>query len=271
MIGGKLGRRDASATAVRSDLVVVAAPLGEDVAGLSQRREPVLVEALVPELAVEALDVAVLHGSARLDQQVLDAVLLRPCDEGPAGELRTVVGAHRPRVAAEPRSLIQHAHDVGAADAMVDRDVDALVGKVVGDRQALQAAPVGQRVADEIHAPYRIGRRCRRQRLALAGRPADLLATTHGQVRLAIQAIDLLVVHSRVLRTQQVVQAAIAEPAADLRQLDDPRRQRLRRRRLPGRVAERIAGQPRKAAGPSLAHYRGIEHAAERLALALRG
>ena len=30
MIGGKLGRRDASATAVRSDLVVVATPFGDD-------------------------------------------------------------------------------------------------------------------------------------------------------------------------------------------------------------------------------------------------
>ncbi len=230
-----------------------------------------LAEALVAELAVEALDVAVLHRPARLDQQVLDAMLLRPCDEGPAGELRTVVRAHRPRVAAEPRSLIQHAHEVGATDAMVDRDVDALVGKVVGDRQALQAAPVGQRVADEVHAPYRIGGRCRRQPLALAGRPADLLATTHGQVRLAIQAVDLLVVHSRVLRTQQVVQAAIAEPAARLRQFDDARRQRLVRRRLFGRMAEGIAGQPRKAAGPTLAHRGGFEHATDRLALALRG
>lgn len=53
MIGGKLGGWNASATAVRSHLVVVAAPLGDNVAGLSQRREPVLVQAFVAELAVE--------------------------------------------------------------------------------------------------------------------------------------------------------------------------------------------------------------------------
>lgn len=158
MIGGELGRPDAATAAVRPDLVVVAPPRTDHLAGLDERREAVLVEALVAEFAVEALNKAVLHGTARRDQQVLDAVLLRPGDEGPAGELRAVVGAHRPPVAAEPGSLIQHAHEVGAADAMVDRDVDALVGKVVGDRQALQAAPVGQRVADEIHAPDRVGR-----------------------------------------------------------------------------------------------------------------
>ena len=72
MVGSELGGRDAAAAAVRSDLVVVATPLGDDVAGLSQRREPVLVEALVAELAVEALDVAVLHRATGLDQQVRD-------------------------------------------------------------------------------------------------------------------------------------------------------------------------------------------------------
>ena len=50
-------------------------------------------------------------------------------------------------------------------------------------------------------------------------------------------------------RAQQVVQAAVADV---------------------GQLTEGIAGQPHKAASPSLAHYRGIEHAAERLALALR-
>jgi hypothetical protein len=44
--------------------------------GLTQCLEPVLVQALVQEPAVEALDVAVLHGPPRLDQDVTDAVAL---------------------------------------------------------------------------------------------------------------------------------------------------------------------------------------------------
>jgi len=271
VVGSELCGRDATAAAVRPDLVVIPAPSIDHVAGLGKRREPVLIEALIAELAVEALDVAVLHGAARLDQQVRDAVLLRPGDEGPAGELWPIVGTQGARIAAEPGGPLQHPHDTGAADAVVNGNVDALVGEVIGDGQAFQAATVGQRVADEIHAPDRIGRRRQRQRLALAGRTADLLAAAHGQVRLAIQAIDLLVVHVRVLQTQQVMQAAVAEPAARQRQFDDPGRQRLRRRRLLGRMAEGIAGQPRKAAGPTLAHGTCLEHAADRLALALRG
>lgn len=124
VVGGELGGRDAAATAVRSDLIVVPPPFADHLAGLGERGEPVLVQALVAELAVEALDVAVLHGAARLDQQMRDAVLLGPRDEGATGELGAVVGTHGARIAAEPGGLVQNAHDIGTADAMVDGDVD---------------------------------------------------------------------------------------------------------------------------------------------------
>lgn len=66
-----------------------------------------LVEAFITELAVEAFDVAVLHGLAGLDQQVVDAMPLGPGDEGPAGEFRTVVGANGARIATEAGRLVQ--------------------------------------------------------------------------------------------------------------------------------------------------------------------
>lgn len=56
----------------------------------------------------------------------------------------------------------------------------------------------------------------------LAGDSLDARSPAYGQIRLAVQAIDLRVVHVGELRTQQVVQAAIAKPAANLGQFDDP-------------------------------------------------
>jgi len=76
MVGGELGGWNAAAAAVRSDFVVVDAPVGDDLACLLQRREPMIVEALVAKLAVEAFDVAVLHRLAGLDQQMPNAVPL---------------------------------------------------------------------------------------------------------------------------------------------------------------------------------------------------
>ena len=59
-----------------------------------QRLKPLLVRALVAQLAVEALDEAVLHRLARLDQQMPDFPCpMRPSHERPASELRSVANA----------------------------------------------------------------------------------------------------------------------------------------------------------------------------------
>ena len=105
---GEASRWHAPQAAVRSDLVVVRSPGRHGHPGLVQGLEPALVQVLVTELAVEALDVAVLHRAPRLDQDVANAVRLRPGHECPAGELRTVVGPHGLWVPAEQRSAIQH-------------------------------------------------------------------------------------------------------------------------------------------------------------------
>lgn len=63
-----------------------------------QRLKPLLVQAFVPELAVEPLDVTVLHGAPGFDQDVANAVGMRPGHEGAAGELRPVVRSHGQRV-----------------------------------------------------------------------------------------------------------------------------------------------------------------------------
>ena len=81
-----------------------------------------------------------------------------------------------------------------------------------------------------------------RQWLPLKRWPLGLLATAHGEAGLAVEPIDLLVVHVGELRAKQVVQAAIAEPAPDPGQFDNPGRQRLRGSRRLGPVAEGVAG-----------------------------
>ena len=52
------------------------------------------MEVLGLESAEEALNAGVLRRTARLDQEVLDAVLLGSCQECPASELRSVVSSH---------------------------------------------------------------------------------------------------------------------------------------------------------------------------------
>ena len=91
MLFRELRWRDSSNAAVGSNFVVILAPSTDFGARLVQGLEPVLVQALFSELAVEALDGAVLHRPSRLDQDVADVMTLRPADKRPTGELRSVV------------------------------------------------------------------------------------------------------------------------------------------------------------------------------------
>ena len=145
---GEASGRDAANAAMGPHLVVIAPPIGNDFPSLVQRLEPVLVQALVAEFPIEALDVAVLHRLARLDQQVTHAVLDGPGNEGSARELRPVVCPDCGGIASEPGCPVEQPRDVLARDAVVHRDVDAFVAEVVGYRQALQTATIGQAVAD---------------------------------------------------------------------------------------------------------------------------
>ena len=61
-------RKFGAERAVRSALVIVGAPSADDLAGCGERSEPVLVQALVAELAAEALHVRVLRPLAGLYQ-----------------------------------------------------------------------------------------------------------------------------------------------------------------------------------------------------------
>ena len=76
---------------MRSFGVVFDPPGLDDPTGLRQRHEPVLVEALVAKLSVEAFDVSILNRLAGTDKTQTDALLVRLSVEHLAFELRTVV------------------------------------------------------------------------------------------------------------------------------------------------------------------------------------
>jgi len=76
---------------VRPNRIVVQAPGFDDLARLSQAEKPVLVETLVAEPAVEALDVGILVWLAELDEVQPDALRVGPRIERSAGELGPIV------------------------------------------------------------------------------------------------------------------------------------------------------------------------------------
>src|SRR3989304_115382 len=71
--------------------IVIDPPPLDDPPRVGQAEEPVLVQALVAQPAVEALDEGVLHGLARLDEAQRDPLLVGPLVERFARQLGPVV------------------------------------------------------------------------------------------------------------------------------------------------------------------------------------
>jgi hypothetical protein len=76
-------------------LIVALSPLLDGSLRLLEAREPVLVRALLAELAAEALDVAVLHGLLRLDEVQPHASAAGPLVERSTRGLRPAVDDDR--------------------------------------------------------------------------------------------------------------------------------------------------------------------------------
>jgi len=92
---------------MRAVLVVVVAPCRNHAAGMAQRREQVLIEALLAHPAVEALDQAILHGLARRDIVPSDLTILLPLEQCIAGQFCPVVADDEARVDQLGRDLMR--------------------------------------------------------------------------------------------------------------------------------------------------------------------
>lgn len=102
---------------MRPVFVVVPPPGLDQHLGLEPIPEPLHAQALITELAVEALGGAILPRLARFDEGGLDAFAVQPAQDGPADELRAVVGTKIARCAMFADQLRQHFDDPPRPDA----------------------------------------------------------------------------------------------------------------------------------------------------------
>lgn len=79
---------------MRPLVVVEVTPALDDDLRFARILEPLAVEALVSQLAVEALDVAVLPRTARCDERRTDVLVSEPPHDRTGGKLGAVVAAH---------------------------------------------------------------------------------------------------------------------------------------------------------------------------------
>src|SRR6184192_2790837 len=125
---------------MRTDLVEIDPPLLDDPACIVEVEEPVLVEALVAKLAVEAFDVGILDWLAGADEVQLHPDPVGPGVEGLPGELWAVVHHDELRETAHSCDQRELAADAQTADRGVQDEGQHFAGEVVDHSEYAEAA-----------------------------------------------------------------------------------------------------------------------------------
>ena len=191
-------------------VVVVAPPQIQLPTCIGQVEEHLHVQALVAQLAVEALDVTVLYRSARTDEVQVHTVAIRPVVEGLTGELCSVVDSDRLRCTSLQHHLVQRCCDLLAAQRVVGQKRHALARVLIDHRQHSYPTVVGQSLGHEVHRPLLVRTQCRSERHALALRSFLAPLCSHDQALLGIQPVDALGVHFPALALEKHSQPPVA-------------------------------------------------------------
>ena len=137
-------------------LVAEVPPSLVDHAGLPHVVEPLAVQALVAELAVEALDVAVLPRSARRDKRGTNILGPPPSHHGPGREPGTVVAAKVLWLAVELHEPREREDHVLRSDPAADFDRQAFTRVLIEHAQQFDRGAVGQPIVHEVVGPDRV-------------------------------------------------------------------------------------------------------------------
>ena len=131
----QLGRRSLPECAVRPNVVVVSTPSLHLRPGVVKRQEPMRVQALCPELAVERFNERVVRRFARPGEVEHNALLVGPHVQITRDELAALVDTDRLRIANLPADTLQRLDHVRTAVVEPSLDARRIARKNVNNRQ----------------------------------------------------------------------------------------------------------------------------------------
>lgn len=193
------------------ELVIVSTPILHLQARVVKAHEPVSVQALSPELAVETLDVAVVRRLAWAREVEHDTLMVGPQIKISGDEFTAIIDANGRRITDLPAYSFERLDHILApvVEACIDCWREAREG--IDHRQHPDLAPGGQLVMNEIHRPDVIGMGRLRpvgSQLRLDPTLGNLVAEL--QVHLLVKATDLLRVDGPAVTLDQDMHTPIA-------------------------------------------------------------
>ena len=169
-------------------MVVVVASQGQLAAGISRAVDDFFVQAFIPQAGVEGLDVTILLRLAGIDVMLLDLVVIRPFQDGLAGELGAVVGDHASRFAVDPDQRIEFPRHSGPRDDGVGNQGKVLAAVVI-DCQNAEFPAGDESVGQEVQGPPLIRAKWQRHRVSAVPRAFATTASAHRQALFPIDAV----------------------------------------------------------------------------------
>lgn len=133
---------------MRSCPVVILDPGNDLDPGMGKAHEQDLVGRLVTHLAIEALEIAILHRLARSD-----VILAAPCEHGIAREFGAIIADDHPPLAALCYELGQLGHDTLPRGRSVRHCGQSLPGHVIDDMDYSEPRARRHLVTNEVKAP----------------------------------------------------------------------------------------------------------------------
>ena len=207
--------------------VVIDPPGFGDARGVTETVEDVLIQALVAQPAIEALDEDILCRLSRHDLVPLDVGGAHPSQDRMTGQFRPIVGDDHLRSTPMGDKPGQFLGDPHAGQGLIDEHGQGFPGEVVDNTERSEAAAIAEGIRHEVQAPSFICLFRQEYGWARACRLFPSAALFHGQSLLGIDAVDLLVIGAETFATQQDAEPSIAEPAAFTGRLSQPLAQRL--------------------------------------------
>jgi len=136
------------------EIVILVAPAFKDDLRFEQAAEEFPVEALVAQLVMEALDVAVLPWAAGFDIDGFYLLLFEPVLDRVGDELRAIVTAQVARPAIALEGCLHHGDDIHGTDGPCGVDGEALARVLVEQCQDAEPGSVLGLVQDEVPASH---------------------------------------------------------------------------------------------------------------------
>jgi len=253
---------------VRPRRVVVVPPPLDQHPRLQQRREDLSFEQLVTQLPVEALDVPVLPGRARLDVQRLYADLPEPSTHRLGRKLRTIVRSDMSGHAPGRHQPCQPFQDVIAPELSADIDRQALACVLIDHGEHPKGTPFTRPSLHEVVAPHvvtMLGPQPYAAPVVEPQTPAFGLLRRHFQPLPPPDPLDPLVIDMPAIPPQQSGDTAIAVPPVHTCKLDDPLGQRQFIIPYHGQVPLRRTRLLQDFARPPLGDAEAIQQSTDRL------